>query len=412
MRLAIVFLVCLNAAELPRLARSGLTLAVRDGSLTVLQIAPNSNAARAGFSAGDVIVSIDGTAAAPSAEVARALIKQPAGAKRKIEFRRNGATAAIQLEFAAPPPERHPGISIDYGAVDAGGHLRRTILTRPTSSKRHPLIVWIAGSGCGSQESPDGASAEVQLLYRLTKLGFATLRVEKTGVGDSEGPPCYSEAGGVEQEVRGYRAAIAASGADRVFLLGHSAGATLAPLVARGLPVRAIVLNGAMSGGFFDYVVAMRRREAALAGTPQEAEIHERCLRRLLIDGAAAGAIEREMPECRRKVRFDSPPSYINDWLKMDLPRAWRDAPAAPVLVLYGSGDFVTSEPLSKGLVSLINTAHPGKAKLRILPMDHGFLAHATQRAAFDAERNPDTGAKLYEGVAKIVAAFLTRAAS
>jgi len=126
---------------------------------------------------------------------------------------------------------------------------------------------------------------EAQLLYALTKLGFATLRVEKTGAGDSQGPPCYSEAGGIEQEVDGYRAAVAASGAKDVFLFGHSAGASLAPLVARGLPVRAIALNGAMSGGFFDYVVAMRRREAALAGTPSEAAIHERCLRRLLLAG-------------------------------------------------------------------------------------------------------------------------------
>lgn len=407
MRLAVFFLCCVSGAELPRLGRSGLTLSIKDGGIVVAQVAPDSIAALAGVAAGDVIVS-----ATPTPEFARSLIKQPDGAEIAIELRRNGKTVPALLRFHAPPPERHAGIAIEYGAVDAGGHLRRTFMTRPLRGNKHPLIVWIAGSGCGSQESPDGSNPEVQLLYALTKLGFATLRVEKTGVGDSQGPPCYSEAGGFEQEVRGYRAAIAAANADRVFLFGHSAGATLAPLVARGLPVKAMVLNGAMSGGFFDYILAMRRREAELAGTPAEAAVHERCLRRLLIDGVEAGQIEREMPDCRRKVRFDSPPSYTNDWLKLDLPRAWRQAPSVPVLTLYGTGDFVTSATLSAGLVALINDAHPGKASLRKVPMDHGFRAYATQRQAFDAERNPTPGAGLYSELARIVAKFLTRAAS
>lgn len=407
MRLAVFFLFCLSGADLPRLARSGLTLTLKDGAIAVAQVAPESIAARAGVVSGDVIVS-----ATPTPEFARSLIKQPDGAEIAIELQRNGKTFSALLRFHAPPPERHAGILIEYGAVDAGGHLRRTLITRPVRGSKHPLIVWIAGSGCASQESPDGTNPEVQLLYALTKLGYATLRVEKTGTGDSLGPPCYSEAGGFEQEVRGYRAAIASSNAERVFLFGHSAGATLAPLVARGLPVKAIVLNGAMSGGFFDYILAMRRREAELAGTPGEAAVHERCLRRLLLDGVPAGEIEREMPDCRRKVRFDSPPSYTNDWLKLDLPRAWREAPNVPVLTLYGTGDFVTSAELSAGLVALINTVHPGKATLRKLPMDHGLRAYATQRQAFDAERNPASGAGLYSELAKIVARFLTRAAS
>ena len=407
MRLAVIFASCLFGADLPRMARSGLTLAPGEGAITVVQVAPDSNAARAGIANGDAIVD-----AAPTLEFARSLLKQPAGSELAISVRREGKTLPIRLRFVAPPLEQHAGIRIDYRAIDAGGHLRRTILTRPARGKPRRLIVWIAGSGCGSQESPDGSNPEVELLYTLTKLGFATLRVEKTGVGDSQGPPCYSEAGGIEQEVNGYRAAIAATEAEQIFLFGHSAGATLAPLVARGLPVRAIVLNGAMSGGFFEYILAMRRRESELAGTLAEASVHERCLRRLLIDGVNATEIESEMPECRRKVRFDSPPSYVNDWLRLDLASAWRQAPATPVLVLYGTGDFVTSAELSEGLVALINAAHPRKATLRTLPMDHGFRAHATQRQAFEAERSPAGGAGLYRDLAKIVAAFLTRAAS
>ncbi|MBM3757710.1 MAG: PDZ domain-containing protein [Acidobacteria bacterium] len=156
MRLAVFFVLVSNAAEPPRLGRSGLALTARDGSLVVAQVAADSNATRAGIASGDVIVSVGGQPAAVTAEFAQSLIRQPAGSEKSLDILRAGKTIPIRLRFAAPPSEHHPGITIEYGAVNAGGHLRRTLLTRPANGNYNRLIVWIAGSGCASQESLDG----------------------------------------------------------------------------------------------------------------------------------------------------------------------------------------------------------------------------------------------------------------
>jgi alpha-beta hydrolase superfamily lysophospholipase len=271
----------------------------------------------------------------------------------------------------------------------------------PKSKGRAPAILWIAGSGCASQESADGSNPQVQLLYELTKRGFVTMRVEKTGTGDSEGPPCYGPGGGLGQEVRGYQAGLRALASydyvdpQRIFLIGHSAGATLAPLVAKGQKVRAIAVAGAMGTNFFDYMFAMRQRELELAGKSQEdvstsLGITKRCTEWLLKDHRSPDDIEKASPECQHRVRYDSPPSYIQDWADLDLAKAWHEAPDVPVLVLYGSGDFVTNEHESRELVKKIP-----HATYRSLPMDHGFLAYGSQRDAWNAEQGKGTGAAL-----------------
>lgn len=45
-----------------------------------------------------------------------------------------------------------------------------------------------------------------------------------------------------------------------------------------------------------------------------------------------------------------------------------------PVLVVYGTSDFVTSESDSRYLVDMINGFHPGRASLRVIEgMNHGL---------------------------------------
>ena len=116
------------------------------------------------------------------------------------------------------------------------------------------------------------------------------------------------------QEVEGYRAGFAALAqhpsvnAKRIYLFGHSAGGTLAPLVARDLNVAKIAVAGAMGSNFIEYVVAMRDRERALEGRSKEEiaqmqAVTQACLARLLEAGQSPDAIEAAHPECKKQVR-------------------------------------------------------------------------------------------------------------
>src|SRR5437016_2155647 len=84
-------------------------------------------------------------------------------------------------------------------------------------------------SGCFPIDTPVGEqSVFTWLADDLTKRGFATLRVERPGCGDSEGGPLRDV--DFDTEVDGYADALRAfKGSDfvdrrRVFIFGHSMG--------------------------------------------------------------------------------------------------------------------------------------------------------------------------------------------
>ncbi len=405
-------------ADLIRQASLGVTFSSENGKVVLRQVAADGNAARAGLQNGDVVVAADQKNAEPTPAFVRPLLRRAAGSKVAFTLLRAGEQKTVTVAYDARPMEKAEDIEIVYGSIPVDGYERRTLLTLPRDRKKHPAILFLAGSGCASQESPDGSDAVAQILYALTRRGYVTMRVEKTGVGDSTGPACYSEQGNLDQEVAGYRAGFQALAAHasvnprKVFVFGHSAGSTLAPLVSKGLPVAGVIVAGAMGTNFLEYILAMRERERHLEGLPDEdvakaMEITRGCLTRLLVEGQPADRIERENPACKKQVRFDSPPSYIAQWMKLDLSAAWEPV-TAPVLVLFGSGDFVTSEEESQALVTRINAASGRQqARLATLPMDHGFLAHPTPDRAWKAEQGVVPPAGLLSRVVDSIESFL-----
>jgi uncharacterized protein len=390
-------------AELPRLAHLGAAFTVDSKQQVVIAaLAADSNGSRAGLQRGDIVLEAGGTPAKPAVEFVRPLIRRVGGDNVAFKVQRAGKELTLTVSYVAPPKEEPKGLRVEYASVKVRDHERRTLITIPTLQvkKRLPAILFLPGSGCGSQESPRVTDPVVAILHQLTRHGFITMRVEKTGIGDSGGPPCYSDAGDMTQEVEGYRAGFAALANDpmvdpkRIYLFGHSAGATLAPLVARDLKIAKIAVVGAMGSNFLDYILAMRDRERALEGRSKDEvlklhEVTQACLTRLLVQEQSPDAIEAAHPECRRQVRFDSPAPFSRQWHKLDLSEAWSHV-KAPTLVVYGTGDFVTSEFESQALVVRINAnSSPKKqqATYQTQAMDHGFWDHANIQDAWNAEQ-------------------------
>jgi hypothetical protein len=75
-------------------------------------------------------------------------------------------------------------------------------VTAPKLPGRHGAALYINGIGCYSQESLDGSSNDARLLYGLTRAGFVTIHVEKSGIGDGDGPACESPAADFRAELR------------------------------------------------------------------------------------------------------------------------------------------------------------------------------------------------------------------
>ncbi|PYS79173.1 MAG: hypothetical protein DMF66_03725 [Acidobacteria bacterium] len=258
----------------------------------------------------------------------------------------------------------------------------------PKNEGRHPAVLYITGIGCFSQESANLLSTETKLLYGLTRAGFVTMRVEKSGIGDSQGPPCMSPVVDLRAEVRGYVAGLKALkqypfvDPNQVFIIGLSIGGVEAPLVAEQLPVKGLVVINTVAKPFLEYLTDTRRRQNLLRHIPfdemeRRLRLNEQCNQRLLIERQTPEQLLKEMPACGDFIAYPAPYTYMQQWAALNLAEEWKKVDA-PVLVVYGTSDYISTIADDPYLADIINGFHPGRATLKAVPgMDH-YLTKAS----------------------------------
>ena len=182
------------------------------------------------------------------------------------------------LARRASRDEAYAGVTVQYAALtDAAGRRLRLILTFPQGANERLPVIFVAGwLSCDTIEAPPGDKGAPQRLFQaLAQLpGFATVRLEKPGVGDSEGDCAATD---FTAELAAYQQAFRTLGsypfADvrRVFVLGLSNGGGFAPLVSQGEPVRGYVVVGGWIKTWFEHMLEIERRRLALSGVTARA---------------------------------------------------------------------------------------------------------------------------------------------
>jgi pimeloyl-ACP methyl ester carboxylesterase len=277
------------------------------------------------------------------------------------------------------------------------GTLRRTLVTFPKhASGRLPAVLVIGGIGCYTVDAAaNPQDAYMNLTHDISRAGFVTMRVEKSGVGDSQGPPCPSV--DFEAEKRGYVAALAALKSDphvdpaRVYLFGHSIGSVAAPQIALAHPVAGVIVAEAVGRDWPEYEVRNLRRQLELGGaSPTETDValiaKQSCMQRLLFEKLPEAQIERSDPRCKEQNNiYPVEPPYMQQIAPIDIIGIWSKI-NVPVLAIYGQSDFVTEAPDHQRIVDVVNAHHPGSATyVSIDGMDHPLFKAATPKAALDA---------------------------
>ena len=376
-----------QAGEVTKEARARLHFE-DDSGVLILGLVDGGSAKEAGVNVDDVITQINDRKIANTADFVTRVAKLRAGDKVTIQLIRNGEARTIPLVLKPRPYESSPEATTLYESVTVDGNRRRVIVTAPKSEGKHPAVLYLTGIGCASQESLNLSSTETKLLYGLTKNGFVTLRVEKSGVGDSQGPPCLDPTVDMQAEVRGYVAGLRALkqfsfvDQNRVFLIGLSVGGVEAPLVAQQVPVRGLVVINTVIKPFLEYLMDTRRRQNLLRHVPDDEmetrlRLNEQCNRRLLIERQSAEQLLKDVPACQDYIDYPAPHSYMQQWASLNLVEEWRKVDA-PVLVVYGTADYVSTIADDPYLVEVINGFHPGRATLKAISgMDH-YLAKAS----------------------------------
>jgi pimeloyl-ACP methyl ester carboxylesterase len=383
-------------AGLPRAGRFGAAFAPGAGGAAIDAVGAGTPAEKAGLQHGDVIVSADGQAIADPPAFVAAVAKKRAGDSLTIAVRRGNETLTKELTLAAVPLEHQSDYDIEYGSVDAGGSKRRVIVTRPPGAGKHPAVLLLGGIGCYSLDGllrpAEPRQPYAKILDALTRAGYVTMRVEKSGMGDSEGPPCMDPRSDFDAEVRGYAAGLAQLASmdfvdgGNLFLFAHSIGPLAAARIASEHPVRAIAVAETIGTSWIEYDLTNVRRQLLLAGVPYD-EVdrrlrrHEVCAHRYFVE-------KQTDPACAEEIHAPAPDTYMQQIASLDLAPLWKTIDA-PVLIIYGTADFVTDSYQGEYLRDMINAFHQGHATyIRIEGMDHGLTLTGTQKASL--EGRPD----------------------
>lgn len=291
------------------------------------------------------------------------------------------------------PRETASGLSVSYEAIRVGDSLRRVLLSTPQGPRqRRPAVLIIGGIGCYSIDDATANDPYRTLAHELTRRGLIVMRVEKSGVGDSQGAPCATV--DFETELAGYRAALAALRTDRrvdasqIYLFGHSIGTLGAPLLAQELGAAGVIAAQGLGRTWIEYELINTRRQIELAGaSPADTDAamiaKADCIMRALRLRTPVADLFAEAPHCAQLVGLPASQDYMAQLTDFNPGAAWA-ALSAPALIIYGASDFVTDEADHRRIVDIVNAYQPGQAELVVMPeLDHFLVRTPSQQDSF-----------------------------
>ena len=309
-------------------------------------------------------------------------------------------------------PEAYPNAIVMYDSVTApdGKHLR-TIITKPRDAKGKLPVIFVAGwLSCDSVEAPADTKDESGLVFRgLAQLQeFALFRMDKQGVGDSEGDCGETD---FESELTAYRAAFRALknydfiDANRIFILGISNGGGFAPLVpesdAEQAQVRGYISIGGWVKTWFEHMLEIERRRFELMGkSPGEVNDRMKSAATLyhewLIEGRSLDDILKEQPQLAdlwpegkdHTHLYGRPLAFYQQLQKLNLGVAWSRV-KAPTYVLRGAFDWIMSREDSELISTYVNKNGDLASFYEIPDTGHTFQHYLSLADAFKGKKAP-----------------------
>lgn len=393
--------------ELQRRAAVGVRFepCVAGPGVRVRSVIPNSSAHRAGIEAGDILLAADQTTFTNAAVFRRWAASLRAGDSCTLWIERDKKPAqAFKITFDERSKEHAEGIEHSYTqASTADGTLLRVIVSRP-SAPREPIarVLLLPGYRRDSWDWPhDPAYPLRKWLEDVVRAGFGVVRIERRGIGDSEGDGSTQ---GFDEE-RDDLLHVAMSSSDRWLgglpwiVYGYSLGGLHAPLVANQLGARAVSVWGSGIDTWTEYLDALLRRRMNLEGADESAiekavRAQQALYATVHIRGeTVAQAVER-YPALRsfaNAFRLD----IEHDMIDGRPARYWREVyqcPTAsalatldvPLLALWGECDWLTSFEEHQRMARIA----PRATVTRVPFTDHGYARAPSPLAALRTPSN------------------------
>ena len=311
---------------------------------------------------------------------------------------------------AKRPRESYPNVDVIYDSVTSpGGKRLRTIITKPRNAKGKLPVILVAGwLSCDSVEAPAETKDESGLMFRgLAQMpGFVLFRMDKQGVGDSEGVCGETD---FDSELAGYRAAFRALknydfiDTRRVYIWGISNGGGFAPLVPETddeqAQVRGYISVGGWVKTWFEHMLEIERRRFGLMGK-SPGGVNDRMkgaatlYQEWLIKGLPVEDIVKAQPELAElwpegkdhAHLYGRPLAFYQQLQNLNLADAWSRV-KAPTYVLRGAFDWIMSREDSELIAAYVNRNGDLASFYEIPNTGHTFQHYLSVADAFKGKR-------------------------
>src|ERR1700687_3850593 len=188
-------------------------------------------------------------------------------------------TPSLAAQTARPEPKREhfQNAEVLYGwAQDSRGERLRIFITRPNNATgKVPAIFFVGWLSCDSMEYPDAETRDgfgILLRRLIEQPGYATVRMDKPGVGESQGDCSQAD---FNSELSGYQSAFDQMlkydfiDPAKIFVVGLSNGGGTAPLVPRQHAVRGYIAASSWGRNWYEHMLELERRRLMEEGKPQ-----------------------------------------------------------------------------------------------------------------------------------------------
>ncbi|MCS6795848.1 MAG: site-2 protease family protein [Raineya sp.] len=401
--------------KLNRRAFLGIETENKDNKLFISRVFPQTAAEKAGLQVGDEVLTIDGIKPANQIDLAKIIRSKNPREEISLVVRRKQQILTFKPVLEETPQENSTSyFRVLYDEFPTQDAVLRTIITSPTKVGRHPAVLFVQGVACFPIDTPfDTTYGHVQIARQLSRQNIVTMRVEKSGVGDSQGIDC--EKMDLHTEIKHFSDAVRVLQSypfvdkDNIFIIGHSLGGVIAPIIAKREKAKGVIVFGTIGQNWVNYLIDSRRNIALQKGEDWEdvedwTKTVTDCSVRFFIQKQSADSIFKQNPDCKdflHKFAIRNP-AYWHQLAELNIAQIWKDYDGF-VLSMWGEHDRASLEKEHQLITDIVNKHHPRKATfLKISRTDHRMALHNGN--CKEKDFNPQIAENIYEWIQKVKA--------
>ena len=331
------------------------------------------------------------------------------GKEIQLSVLRGNKKLTLKAKVVARPYETDDNATVIYDEANYRGGQLRVIINKPFKEKKMPAMLFIPGYTCSSIDELSKEHPYKRIVDAYVDAGYVTLRIEKSGLGDSKNTPAC-ESCDLLDEIENFEVGLKKLKSlpyvdtNQIIIVGHSMGGIIAPAISAKHQVAGVVVYGTTAKSWFEYQIEMYRVQNALAGmNPIEVEqsvieqydlnyryfVKKERLEDIAKDPKADSVLRTSWEYDGNGKIYSRNAEY---WRQIqDYPHLenWKNT-KAKVLVQFGESDFQAfSKADHQQIVNTVNYFNPGNATLMTYPStDHYFAKSGSMKDAYDKFTN------------------------